>query len=161
MQRYIPVTEEEAQEQKKGGNIGLPFGLCAKYGILLPQGATPRDAWDALEKKIGLSPDKIYQNIKKNGSLVFAPKEKNVERKAIGLNDIKTKDDFVDFIRNQFNISLENDKNHIFNQRRKLLYTKIPAHDNVLLSFLKKKGFHIDEHMNGYYWIDITSGNRN
>ena len=28
--RYIPVTPEEAEEEKKGGNIGLPFGLCEK-----------------------------------------------------------------------------------------------------------------------------------
>lgn len=31
-------------------NNRLPFGLCKKYGIELPKGATPRDAWAALDK---------------------------------------------------------------------------------------------------------------
>lgn len=46
-------TDENGEETKEvnHGNTGLPFGLCAKYGIRLPQNATPRDAWDALEKK--------------------------------------------------------------------------------------------------------------
>lgn len=35
----------------KGGNTGLPFGLCKKYGISLPNNATPRDAWSALKGK--------------------------------------------------------------------------------------------------------------
>lgn len=41
-------TEDVPDEESHGGNTGLPFGLCKKYGISLPQGATPRDAWDAL-----------------------------------------------------------------------------------------------------------------
>ena len=60
-QRYIPVTEKEAKEQKEGGNIGLPFGLCEKYGIALPENATPKQAWDALKEKTGLSPDDFYE----------------------------------------------------------------------------------------------------
>lgn len=52
---------EENQEDgdKKGdnhGNLGLPFGLCAKYGIPLPKGATPRDAWNALKEHKGMYP---------------------------------------------------------------------------------------------------------
>lgn len=52
---------EENQEDgdDKGdnhGNLGLPFGLCAKYGIPLPEGATPRDAWNALKQRKGIDP---------------------------------------------------------------------------------------------------------
>ena len=64
-QRYIPVTEKEAKEQKEGGNIGLPFGLCEKYGISLPENATPSQAWDALQEKTGLSPDDFYEKLDK------------------------------------------------------------------------------------------------
>ena len=65
MKRYIPVTEDEAEEEKKHpGNIGLPFGLCEKYGISLPENATPRDAWNALENKIGITPKDIYKELK-------------------------------------------------------------------------------------------------
>ena len=31
-------------------NNRLPFGLCRKYHIELPEGATPKDAWEALKK---------------------------------------------------------------------------------------------------------------
>ncbi len=44
-------SDDNAEKEKARGNIGLPFGLCEKYGIRLPQNATPSDAWDALEKK--------------------------------------------------------------------------------------------------------------
>lgn len=51
--------EENQDDDKKGdnhGNLGLPFGLCAKYGIPLPDGATPRDAWNALKQRKGIDP---------------------------------------------------------------------------------------------------------
>ena len=47
--------ENEVEEKQSHGNTGLPFGLCKKYGISLPQNATPRQAWDAL-KGIGIYP---------------------------------------------------------------------------------------------------------
>lgn len=65
MARYIPVTPDEAEEEKKGGNIGLPFGLCAKYGIYLPSTATPRDAWDALKDNTGMTPEDFYRDLRK------------------------------------------------------------------------------------------------
>lgn len=43
--------DDNLDEEKSHGNTGLPFGLCAKYGIRLPSNATPRDAWNALEGK--------------------------------------------------------------------------------------------------------------
>lgn len=42
---------EEVEEGKTHGNTGLPFGLCAKYGIVLPRNATPREAWNALKHR--------------------------------------------------------------------------------------------------------------
>ena len=44
------TTEDNQGESQEtsGGNTGLPFGLCKKYGINVPQGATPRDAWNLL-----------------------------------------------------------------------------------------------------------------
>lgn len=63
--RYIPVTAEEAEKDKEShGNTRLPFGLCERYGIQLPNGATPRDAWDALKGKTGLTPDDFYRDLR-------------------------------------------------------------------------------------------------
>ena len=49
---------------KKGGNIGLPFGLCEKYGIQLPPNARPRNAWAALKNKTGMSPEDFYKDLR-------------------------------------------------------------------------------------------------
>lgn len=54
---------------KKKGNIGLPFGLCKKYGVTVPDGATPRDAWDALKGKTGLSPKEVYMRLRAKQSM--------------------------------------------------------------------------------------------
>lgn len=59
------TEEAEDQEQLRGnGNTGLPFGLCAKYGIRLPRNATPRDAWNALKDKTGLTPEQVYRDLR-------------------------------------------------------------------------------------------------
>lgn len=38
----------------------LAFGLCKKYGIKLPKGAKPYDAWKALKEKTGKSVADFY-----------------------------------------------------------------------------------------------------
>ena len=47
--------EKTGESGGSGGNTGLPLGLCKKYGISLPENATPRQAWDELAKK-GIAP---------------------------------------------------------------------------------------------------------
>lgn len=46
------------------GNTRLPYGLCQRHGISLPDKATPRDAWDAL-KGIGISPKQAFADARK------------------------------------------------------------------------------------------------
>ena len=43
-----------------GNKNSLPYGLCAKYGIELPDGATPRQARDALKRRTGKTIDELY-----------------------------------------------------------------------------------------------------
>lgn len=40
----------------------LAFGLCKKYGIELPKGATPQEAWEALKEKTGKDVSDFYSN---------------------------------------------------------------------------------------------------
>ena len=58
-------TNETEEAKGSVGNTRLPFGLCAKYHISLPSDATPRDAWNALRRGVGLTPDKVYAELKK------------------------------------------------------------------------------------------------
>lgn len=64
---YKQIMKEEGgdsqEEKRSSGNTGLPFGLCKKYRIPLPDDATPRDAWAALEGKTGLKPDQVYEHL--------------------------------------------------------------------------------------------------
>ena len=81
---FFEIAEKEVSKTKEhnGGNTGLPFGLCAKYGIKLPDGATPRDAWEALKEKTGKSPDDFYKELdggKGNGKEIHTEDKKPVE----------------------------------------------------------------------------------
>lgn len=55
-------------------NNKLPFGLCENYHIELPEGATPKDAWEALRK---------------NGIEYFEESESDVENPQDSLGEVK------------------------------------------------------------------------
>ena len=59
----IDNTDESKEEESAHGNTRLPFGLCKRYGIPLPDYATPRMAWEALKRGTGLTPDQIYDHL--------------------------------------------------------------------------------------------------
>lgn len=64
------------------------------------------------------------------------------------------KEQFIQTIKHQFNIELENDKDDIFNQKRNILYTKIEKrNERVVLNYLIKNNYIYNQHLNGYYWI--------
>ena len=48
------------------GNTRLPYGLCKKYGIDVPPGTTPREAWELLKGK-GVNPKEEYRKLKERG----------------------------------------------------------------------------------------------
>ena len=58
------ILEETEEQDQSRGNMGLPFGLCAKYGIRLQRNATPRDAWNALKDRTGLTPEQVYKALR-------------------------------------------------------------------------------------------------
>ncbi len=61
-------------------NYGLPYGLCKKYGIELPDGATPKDAWDALRNATGYTPERFYELLREGGGFI----RKLSEQKEVG-----------------------------------------------------------------------------
>jgi hypothetical protein len=58
----------EINKQHEDASQRLAFGLCEKYGIELPEGAMPKDAWAALQEKTGKSPSEFYQQSGDNGA---------------------------------------------------------------------------------------------
>lgn len=81
-QKIMGDEGKEPQEEKRSsGNTGLPFGLCKKYRISLPDDATPRDAWAALEGKTGLKPDQVYEHLASGKEL---PQKMPTEQAPVG-----------------------------------------------------------------------------
>ena len=58
------------------------------------------------------------------------------------------KEQFIQTIKQQFNIELENDKDNIFNQKRNVLYTKLPKHDRDVINYLVKNNIIFNTHLN-------------
>ena len=72
--------------------------------------------------------------------------------------DFETKQDLIDFVREQFGVVLENDETYPLNQHPDLLYTVIPKNQrNSILSFFRKKKIETNEHLNGKYWIYLKN----
>ena len=55
-----------AEEAKKRNQIALrlPFGLCKRYGISLPDKATPREAWEALKRRTGQTLKETFASLR-------------------------------------------------------------------------------------------------
>ena len=61
------LSGEKAGDERKGhGNTRLPYGLCKKYGIEVPPGTTPYEAWELLKGK-GVNPKEEYRKLKERG----------------------------------------------------------------------------------------------
>lgn len=55
-------------EMNMDASSRLAFGLCKKYGIELPKGAKPKDAWEALKEKTGKSARDFYNQSGEKGA---------------------------------------------------------------------------------------------
>ena len=74
--------------------------------------------------------------------------------RTIKISDIKNKNDFVEFVFQQINVKLENDKTDTFNKKRNVLYTKVEKKDRLgVLGLMNKNNVRFEERMNGYYWV--------
>ena len=81
-------------------------------------------------------------------------------------DEFYTKQEFIDFVKNQINIDLTPDPNDKYisakNDITHVLYTKIPKHQEIkLLSFLNLMGRRYEEHLDDYYWIWISDNDKN
>lgn len=54
---------------KKKTNNRLAYGLCKRFGIMLPDKATPKEAWDALKRETGITLMEAYTNPEYNGTM--------------------------------------------------------------------------------------------
>ena len=64
------------------------------------------------------------------------------------------KEKFINTIKRQLNIDLENNKENEFNKKRNILYTKISRENKLkVLNYLDKHNIQHNEHIKDYYWI--------
>jgi hypothetical protein len=64
------------------------------------------------------------------------------------------KQEFIDFIKNQTNVELIDDKSSNLNSKRNVLYTQIKGQATYsVLPLLKKLGIRYESHLDDYYWI--------
>lgn len=66
--RYDNLNVEVQDAKRLDANNRLAYGLCEKYGIELPKGATPGEAWEALKEVTGKSASDIYAHSGEKGA---------------------------------------------------------------------------------------------
>lgn len=88
---------------------------------------------------------------------------KKVEQEILKRN-FSSKQELIDFVKQQTNVELKDDKNERFNNNDDILYARIPGKTgfenkstNPVLSLLKKNGIRCEEHLNGGYWIYLNN----
>ena len=76
--------------------------------------------------------------------------------------NFESKQALIDFVKEQFNVVLENDEEYVLNDHPEFLYTEIPKlHRHEILSFFRKKNIETNEHLNGKYWIYLKEEQNN
>ena len=72
--------------------------------------------------------------------------------------DFVSKQELVDFVKEQCGVVLENDEAHTLNKHPDLLYTEIPKkHKNQIFSLFRKRNIKTNEHLSGKYWIYLVN----
>ena len=67
------------------------------------------------------------------------------------------KEEFVEFIKNQININLSNDKKDRLNQKKNYLYTEIPSDKKtMIMSYFNRLGITPEKHIGDNYWIPLN-----
>ena len=76
-------------------------------------------------------------------------------RKGGTIMSFKNKQELIDFIKQQTNVSLPNPVNSL-NSKRKILYTEIKRSDAYkVLPLLVRKGVRYEAHVENAYWIYV------
>lgn len=166
------MENEQEQSTKKvnHGNTRLPFGLCKRYNISLPEGATPRDAWNALEGK-GITPRAVWKKLKKR-KIKNSDDQKDESVSSDNFIDNsrykKNHEEIVSFVKEQTGVDLnkyrdnngdpETPNNTQFWDKNKSKYIaviKMSREDQYRVNDLLKKGLIRQEP--GGAWFDFIS----
>jgi predicted DNA binding protein len=69
---------------------------------------------------------------------------------------MKSKQELIDYIARQTNITLKNNPDSVLNSKRKILYTTINrTNRNTVLSLLNRNGIRYESHIHDNYFIYI------
>ena len=130
----------------------IAYGLAKKEGINT-DGMSPKEVWEALNEKSMRDNEAQKRNeLEKKYNDDLPNNTKTVKSS----EQIKNKNDFVNYIEFQTGVKLDNNPDEMFNNKRNLLYTTVPNNEkNKVLAFLQKNGFSYSTHLNDKYWITI------
>lgn len=114
-----------------------------------------KEAVTALENELKQKATRIIDKdyIKQQGEARKSPSSKPAKQPKT-YADVKSKQDFVDYVEHRHNVKLTNDKGYTLNRKRDVLYTNIPkAKQHEVLNDFKKNGIRYEEHMNDNYFV--------
>ena len=88
MIRFDAEGDEGGEQQNNkpkhsGAGTRLPYGLCKAAGIDVPDGTTPKGAWELLEGKTGITAKDVYKHIKDKKTVKSAVKAIKEEKPEI------------------------------------------------------------------------------
>lgn len=144
-------------------NRGSAQELAAKRYKELQSMRTGKSYNELVERFDGLK-NEAKSNTKANsGTSAKETKNAKTTKQPKTYADVKSKQDFVDYVEHRHNVKLSNDKGYTLNRKRDVLYTNIPkAKQHEVLNDFKKHGIRYEEHMNDNYFVYFkNSGAKN
>lgn len=141
VEKFNPYHDAKGRFTTPGGAASFTIG--SKSGL----------AWDKKNVQRAIEREK-----KRTAEQPKQKKTKEVKNYA----DVKTKKDFVDYVKHRHNLELDNEKGGTLNRKRDVLYTNIPkTKQHEILSDFNKHGIRYEEHMKDNYFVWFKSGAKN
>lgn len=138
VEKYNPYHDSKGRFTSPGGAASFTIGN--KSGL----------AWN--QKNVDRAIEREKQRTAEQ------PKQKKT-KEVKSYADVKTKQDFVDYVEHRHGLKLDNDKDDVLNKKRDVLYSNIPREkQHEVLNDFNKHGIRYESHMKDNYFIYFKSG---
>jgi Rps23 Pro-64 3,4-dihydroxylase Tpa1-like proline 4-hydroxylase len=156
---YIPTDEEINENKEKGLKTFTVVDNNDSFKKVRVRAKDSESAKEFASSELGTKNMQVFEHKtieKQSGKSAITPEkaegEKSSKRK-VG----SKKEEFVQFIKNQIGVDLQNDENYLLNKKRDYLYTEIPSNrKTMIMSYLNKIGINPESHIKDNYWIPLS-----